>query len=125
MLIGKLEQHCGECGVIDYCGNAFGYCLCTDARFKFVDEAEYKNIAEKAPSYEDVGKQGFEPCRNCSGENCDECDNNDENRDYVCNHIADFVWQQLKIKLESLICDNPAIVGVAVFQRWKERDDND
>ena len=54
MKIKDLNQHCGECDLIEYCGNAFGYCLCYDERFADMEESEYKEIAEKAKNIKEL-----------------------------------------------------------------------
>lgn len=47
MEIGKLEQHCGLCGIIDYCAEPFSeLCLCTDSRFTAMDEEQYLKLAQ-------------------------------------------------------------------------------
>lgn len=90
MKIKDLDQHCGECAVIDYCGNAYGYCICTDERFSEMPEEEYQKYADKGPinPYYACGK-----CeKDCEGENCDLFA---EKRDYECKQIADFVEQEI------------------------------
>ena len=47
MKIGELDQHCGECPLIDYCAEPFEeLCLCTDSRLENVDTSTYKSIAK-------------------------------------------------------------------------------
>lgn len=48
MKIGQLDQHCGNCKIIDYCAEPFSdLCLCTIAELAEMQESEYKKIAEK------------------------------------------------------------------------------
>lgn len=91
MKIGKLKQNCGNCGVIEFCGDPFCYCLCADERFKKMEETEYKKLAEN------IGWSDFEPhppCRGCNGK-CDECDEGSEARDVLVEFIADKVAAQI------------------------------
>ncbi len=92
--IGKLEQHCGDCGVIEYCGESYYYTLCTDDRFKDVDEERYKELAEKI-DWSDFQKHL--PCQNCE-KDCDECEERAEDDDVLVRFIADKVSELLKIK---------------------------
>ena len=95
MKIGKLDMHCGECRIIDYCchGNATGYAICTDSRFKDVDEEVYSKIADRAT---------FEPFQHCEKHETLECDDDRESdgcdswSDYKAKQIADFVANKLK-----------------------------
>jgi len=49
MKIGEMEQHCGECKLIDYCGNPYQeLCLCCDSRFENMEVDEYISLAETA-----------------------------------------------------------------------------
>lgn len=51
MKIGELDQHCGNCNVIDYCAEPFSsLCLCTKAELKDVEESMYIFVAEKLQS---------------------------------------------------------------------------
>lgn len=46
MKIGKLDQHCGECPLIDFCAEPFEeLCLCTDSRLENVDTDTYEQLA--------------------------------------------------------------------------------
>lgn len=48
MRIGDLEQHCGNCKIIDFCADPFeDLCLCTDSRLAEIEEIEYKRFAEE------------------------------------------------------------------------------
>lgn len=89
MKIKELNQRCGGCELIDYCGNAFGYCICTDSRFREVEDEQYKKFADNAEI------KAFEACRNCN-ELCSDCDIEEEARDYKCRQIADFVEKALQ-----------------------------
>ncbi|MFA9464069.1 MAG: hypothetical protein ACERKN_07220 [Velocimicrobium sp.] len=55
MKIGQLEQHCGNCSVIDYCAEPFDdLCLCTDSRLKEVEEETYIELAEQSHESENA-----------------------------------------------------------------------
>lgn len=84
MQIKELNQHCGECELIEHCGNAFGYCICTDERFQEMSEEQYKKLAEQAEFKE------FKKCEGCF-EECMGCENEEEEREYRSKQIADFV----------------------------------
>lgn len=97
MKIKELDQHCGECGIIEYCGNGFGFCICTDGRFEEMDESDYKKIAESA-----VNIKSLDVCDGCKRQECgthtspegsadEDCEHADEARDYYCEQIAAFV----------------------------------
>lgn len=46
MKIGQLEQHCGNCPLIDFCAEPFEeLCLCTDSRLENVDIDIYQKLA--------------------------------------------------------------------------------
>jgi len=91
MKISKLDQHCGNCSLIEYCGDPFYYCLCKDSRFEDMDEEEYKELAEKVDWSDFVP---HEPCKGC-GKDCDECEEQYESNDarvrYVANKVAEMV----------------------------------
>lgn len=89
MKIKELNQHCGKCSLIEYCGNAFEYSICKDERFQEVKYKEYKKLADNAEI------KAFEACRNCN-ELCSDCDIEEEARDYKCRQIADFVEKALQ-----------------------------
>ena len=96
MKIGKLKQHCGNCGVIEFCGDPFCYCLCNDERFKDITEEKYKELAEK------INWQGFKthpPCVECN-RSCDGCDEETEERDMRLQFIADKVAAQILQRLK-------------------------
>ena len=106
--IGELNQHCGNCGVVEYCGNPYGYCLCTDSRFTDVEEEKYAEIAVNKP-----WENPFAACMGCERPDCgqysygdtdyadESCENEDESRDYYCNQVADYVEE---ILLRELLC---------------------
>lgn len=49
MKIGELDQHCGNCSIIDYCAKPFDdLCLCTDNRLAEVEEERYIELAEQS-----------------------------------------------------------------------------
>ena len=94
--IGGLEQHCGDCWVIELCGDPFDYCLCTDERFTDITEEKYEELSEK------IDWQGFKkhpPCIGCNRD-CDECEEESEERDMRVRFIADKVAELLKRQLE-------------------------
>jgi hypothetical protein len=91
MKIGELHQHCGDCNLIEFCGDPYGYCLCHDERFEDMASDDYEILAEK------VDWSGFTqhpPCRNCQRD-CDECEEQSEERDISVRYIADKVAELL------------------------------
>lgn len=51
MKIGNLDQHCGNCSVVEYCAEPFdSLCLCTKEELADVEESMYKFVAEKIQS---------------------------------------------------------------------------
>lgn len=47
MKIGKLNMHCGECKLIDHCGEPFSdIAICYEDRFKDVDEDKFLQLIE-------------------------------------------------------------------------------
>ncbi|APU60216.1 hypothetical protein [Clostridium botulinum] len=47
MKIGELEMHCGNCKIIDHCGETYSdICICTESRFKNVDETKFLKLIE-------------------------------------------------------------------------------
>jgi len=98
MKISNLGQHCGECGLISYCGNPSCYCLCADERFFEVDEYAYERIAENATDIKKLDvcagcvRGDCEPYRYSETDYADEaCEFNDEARDNYCKQVADYV----------------------------------
>ena len=89
MKIGTLRQHCGQCSIIDYCGNPYGFCICTNGRFHDLDEHQYNQAAKLAITLPYSG------CQECNMDECEGCDQEDEQRDHYCEQIADYVQQQL------------------------------
>ena len=94
--ISDLDQHCGECAVIDYCGG-YDYFPCCDERFADVDIARYKEIADNASATKE-----YEDCAGCAAQDCDNvadtgesCEYNDLQNDWMCRQIADFVYAEL------------------------------
>ena len=96
MIIGNLNQHCGECNVMEYCGDSFDYCLCEDSRFEDMAEEKYKELAEKI-DWSDFKEHP--PCVGCNHD-CDECDEESEEKDMRVRFIADKVAELLKRQLE-------------------------
>ena len=47
MKIGKLDMHCGECNIIDYCGESFSdISICMEKRFENVEEKDFIKLAK-------------------------------------------------------------------------------
>lgn len=98
MKIKELNQHCGDCGITEYCGNTFGYSICCDERFDDMEESEYQKIAEKATNIKPLAV-----CTDCDRPDCgvyrysdddfadEPCEYDDASRDYYCEQIADYV----------------------------------
>ena len=104
MKVGNLDMHCGECGVIDFCGCTFGYSICSDKRFKHVDTDEYKRIAEQIPQMPSITEDdfSFDDCGRCNNsgvlddeQDCEECDRAETEKDRYAQHVADYVYSQL------------------------------
>lgn len=52
--LSELNQHCGNCGCIDYCAEPYeDLCLCCDYRFEKLTDAEYKQKAKNISIGED------------------------------------------------------------------------
>lgn len=89
MKIKELNQHCGECDLIEYCGNAFGYCICTDSRFQNLEVLDYLKLAECSKI------NLFAPCTNCN-QICEMCEFEEDAREFEVRQIADFVESEVK-----------------------------
>lgn len=51
MLIGELDQHCGNCSIMEYCAEPFSdLCLCGKSDLEDVEESEYRKMAEEIQS---------------------------------------------------------------------------
>lgn len=47
MKIGQLDMHCGNCEIIDHCGEPYSdICICVESRFKDVDEETFLKLIE-------------------------------------------------------------------------------
>ncbi|HCL4466736.1 hypothetical protein EXM58_00500 [Clostridium botulinum] len=45
MKIGELEMCCGNCSMIDHCGEPYSdVCICTESRFKNIDEDKFLQL---------------------------------------------------------------------------------
>jgi hypothetical protein len=45
--IGELDKHCGNCKIIDHCGEPYSdICICSESRFKDVDEYDFLTLIE-------------------------------------------------------------------------------
>ena len=45
MKIGELNMHCGECKLIDNCGEPYSdICICTESRFENVEEDKFLHL---------------------------------------------------------------------------------
>ena len=84
MQIGRLHQHCGECGVINYCGYSFGFCLCARKRWRKTREEDYLREAAKTV----VGR-----CPHCDG-----CE--DAGPDCDCDAWRDWFCEQVEAQVE-------------------------
>ncbi|KAK9679484.1 hypothetical protein QE152_g39965 [Popillia japonica] len=91
MKIGDLEMHCGNCNVVEFCGNPYGYCLCYDTRFADVEEDTYRRIAEGCKSTPHAA------CYGCEAADCECCDDDDDRLDNMCEQFADYVAEQLEL----------------------------
>lgn len=50
MKIGKSEMHCGECSIIDHCGEPFSdIAICCESRFEDVEQDVLYELLEKSP----------------------------------------------------------------------------
>ena len=48
MKIGELDQHCGNCTIIDYCAEHFSeLCICGSEELKEMEEEDYIKAAEE------------------------------------------------------------------------------
>ena len=53
MKIGKLDDHCGNCKLVDYCTKSFeAPHLCAYEELQYIDEETYKQIAESVTEEE-------------------------------------------------------------------------
>lgn len=58
MKIGELDQHCGNCSIIDYCSEPFSsLCLCTDKRLCECDTDTYIKLAKEVNGQGMTGEQ--------------------------------------------------------------------
>ncbi|EPS56417.1 hypothetical protein [Clostridium botulinum] len=47
MKIGELGMHCGECTLIEHCGEPYSdVCICTESRFENVEENTFLQLIE-------------------------------------------------------------------------------
>lgn len=48
MKIGELDQHCGNCSIIEFCGEPFDeVCLCCNSTLEDLTEEEYLSRVDK------------------------------------------------------------------------------
>jgi hypothetical protein len=92
MKISDLGQHCGDCPLIEYCGDAYYYCLCCDERFENMSTGRYKELADKIDWSDFVE---YEPCRGCE-KDCDGCEERPESEDEKVRYIADKVAEIMR-----------------------------
>ena len=100
-IIGMLDHHCGDCGVIDFCpsGECCNYSICMDNRFKCVPQDVFCEIAEKAPR-EAYGDSETRDCRgDCEKEDCDAARSED------LENLADYVYAELQKRKEGSLCE--------------------
>lgn len=51
MKIGQLDQHCGNCSIVEYCAEPFdALCLCEKEDLENIEESEYIKMAEEIQS---------------------------------------------------------------------------
>lgn len=75
MKLGKLEMHCGECSVIELCGEPYEeICLCCNSTLEDMEEETYNQIA--------VG------IRNGIFETIRKCYSNEDLETIICNLIT-------------------------------------
>ena len=108
MLLGELDRSCGECSVTEYCGNPFEFCLCMEERFANLEDRIYSNIAEMA-----IDIKKLDVCKGCERPDCgayryskvdfedEDCEFNDEARNYYCEQIADFVYKEILLFMKT------------------------
>lgn len=92
MKIGELKQHCGACDIIEFCGNAFCYCICNQSCFKNIDVEMYKKYAEEAKT------TSFPSCTDCQNDDCEMCEIDDEARSYYCRQVSEYVTVMIEIE---------------------------
>lgn len=51
MKIGELDMHCGNCQLINYCGDPFEYAICCARVLKDMEESEYIRLVEQSKVY--------------------------------------------------------------------------
>lgn len=99
--INTLEARCGDCPIIEYCDNPFGFAVCHDERFAEMQTSEYLEIAEKFK-----GADTLDVCEGCKRSCCDtysdgkggvfeSCEHWDESKDHFCYSVANFVAKQV------------------------------
>jgi len=94
MKMGKLKHNCHECGAIDYCGNSYGFCLCTDERFSNLDDEEFYRLAEEDPEIE---TEPYEECVGCERSYCGGCEYDDLSINYFCKQMANAVYERMMV----------------------------
>ena len=92
MKIGKLEQHCGDCAIIEHCCED-GYAFCYDNRFANVDEDEFLKLVDKVDWSEFVDHP---PCAGCEKDDCTGCDEHSDNLEVRAKYVAEKVADLLK-----------------------------
>lgn len=92
MKIGKLDQHCGDCAIIEHCCED-EYCFCCDYRFKNVDEDHFLKLVDKVDWSDFVDHP---PCVGCEKDDCANCDERSENLEVRARYIAEKVADLLK-----------------------------
>lgn len=94
-LIGDLDMHCGECGIIEYCCDD-GYAICSDPRFATYLPHEYAPIAEQIQNIPEP-----DICRAClNRDDCTFCDSDSERRTMMAEATADFVAERIGCALK-------------------------
>lgn len=75
MKLRELEMHCGECSLIELCGEPFEeICLCTNSNLKDMEEETYEQLAAG------IRNGIFETIRKCYS--------NEDIEEIICNMIT-------------------------------------
>lgn len=92
MKIGELDQHCGECEIIEHCCKD-GYSFCYDEKFENVEEEQFLDLAEKVDWSDFVDHP---PCVGCRKDDCTDCDEHSENLEIRAKYSAEKISEMLK-----------------------------
>jgi len=103
MKIKDLEMHCGNCALMEFCGEPFQYAVCEDSRFLEIDDNDYYIIAENCSQRKIM--LGVKPtpwsmadcCREakeggyCEGRTCDKCDGCEADSEAKDHYVDDII----------------------------------